>query len=106
MCGVILAVVFIFSGGSEYLMDFSDKTEEASIKLEGYERDIRQSAEEIKTRLAGTVEAVEAAGVKVKTTIDETRNTITDVARKAKEISKNLEARAEELEEVASMTAI
>ena len=87
-------------------MNFSDKTEDASIKLESYERDIRQSAEDIKLKLAGTVEAIEAAGVKVKTTIDETRNTITDVARKAKDISKNLEARAEELEEVASMTAI
>ena len=87
ICGIVLFLLFMFFGGSEYLMKFAKKTEEASIKLEVYEQKIRESAEEAKDKFKGTVEAVEAVGGKIKDAIDTGKETVTKVADKATEVA-------------------
>ena len=112
ICGIVLFLLFMFFGGSEYLMKFAKKTEEASVKLEVYEQKIRESAEEAKGRFKETVEAVEAVGGKVKDVIDKGKDTVTEVADKASElagsaaeIADNINDSAEKVEEIRTLTS-
>ncbi|MCK4739084.1 MAG: hypothetical protein KAT46_03970 [Deltaproteobacteria bacterium] len=45
--GLILFVVFVFAGGSEYLIKFGQKTEKAGERLQSYEKKIKKDAEKI-----------------------------------------------------------
>ncbi len=69
--GIVAFVIFIMSGGGEYLKRLGQKTEEAGKRLETYERKLKRSVKDTKERIKSLKEKTEK---KAKDTIKEIEN--------------------------------
>jgi hypothetical protein len=56
--GAVILVLFVIFGGAKYVRIFGAKTEEAGIKLEKIEKQMKKSAEEARKKAAHTAEGV------------------------------------------------
>jgi hypothetical protein len=71
--GVVFFVLFLFFGGSEYLKRLGQKTIDTGVKLERYEEELKQAAEQAK----GVVkETREKTGEKAKETFEGTKEKV------------------------------
>lgn len=57
--GIFIFMLFLFFGGAEYLKKFGQRTEEAGVKLERYEKDLKEAVEKAKERAVETGEKTE-----------------------------------------------
>ncbi len=62
--GIIMCVLFLYFGGSEYVKDFGRKSIEVGEELEAYEESLKDAADRAR-------ETVEEEGEKVRETVEE-----------------------------------
>lgn len=76
--GIAVLAAFLYFGGGRYLRVFGAKTEEAGVKLEKYEKEMKKEAEVLK-------ESAREAGETIKEKAGDAKEAVKDTAQGAKE---------------------